>query len=404
MGRSGYFSNMFVTMNNFIQKHKSIRKLKSVMYFIDGILLTCIRKPKRKEQEKKKVFIVYNLSLGDGAIFACALQNLRKIYPKEKYEIAIACQKGLNGIYENMNVFDQVIPLNFTKAAVDLKVRFHLFKELRKEYYDIILDPVGPEECTTNVLMTRAIVGDKKITVMNADRECYCYQFIYNNIYNQIISIEGKDISYLEHYTKFFSELGNQKFKSEFTDLPESKTKLELPTEYFIVYPSASSVLKQWPVERFAEIAKRVYEKTKIPLLLCGTGVDEQVNQQLKELLENNVKVIDITGKTSILEFIGVAKKAKYVITNDTGIYHICVVSEVPVAITAGGYAYHRYLMYPFEQNHYKRPYLIIHNMDCFDCENRCRYANEVKNTWPCLDKITVEDAWKVVEKMINEN
>lgn len=35
----------------------------------------------------------------------------------------------------------------------------------------------------------------------------------------------------------------------------------QLPEKYFIVFPSASLPVKQWPIERFAEITRRIYKK-----------------------------------------------------------------------------------------------------------------------------------------------
>ena len=83
MAKTGYFSNFFTKVNNAVLKNEKIRNLKSMYYYIDGILLNFIKKPKTVENEKKKVIVVYNLSLGDGAMFCCALKNIREIYPKD---------------------------------------------------------------------------------------------------------------------------------------------------------------------------------------------------------------------------------------------------------------------------------------------------------------------------------
>lgn len=402
MNNEGYIPNLFITLNNIMQRNELLRKLKVIMYYIDSIILFFIKKPKEHKNDRKKVLIVYNLALGDGVVFACALKNIRKIYPKEQYELTIACQRGLNKIYENLEVFDKVIPLDISKATVNLKVRYHVFKQLRKEYYDIVIDPIGPEECTTNVLITRAIVGKEKVSAININRKIFCYKYIYKKIYNKIIEIKEKDISLLEHYYIFFNILGNKNFNIEFVDLPSKDVEFEMPKDYFIIYPSASSTLKKWPVERFAKIAEKIVEKTKIVMVLCGTGVDKEANNKLKELLPK-IEIIDLTDKTNILEFIGIVKKAKFVITNDTGIYHISVISQVPVAITVGGYTFDRYVTYEFKNNNYKKPYITTKRMECFNCENRCKSYKEMRDIWPCLDNISVDDAWKVIEDMINK-
>lgn len=400
MNNTNYISNLFITINNILQKNILIRKIKQIMYFIDWILLFFIKKPRKKESDKKKVLFVYNLALGDTVVFSCALRNVRKMYPKEEYEVIIACQKGLNKIYENLEIFDKILPLDFMKAAVNLKERYLMFKKLREEYYDIIIDPIGPEECTTNVLITRGVIGKEKISVINKDRKIHCPKFIYINIYDKIIEIHNAKITLIEHYYEFFNKLTNNEFKISFIDLPSKKIEIEIPKEYFIIYPSASSNLKKWPIDRFAKIAQKVVEKTGLTLILCGTKADKEDNNKLKELVPE-LEILDLTDKTEILEFIEIIKNAKFVITNDTGIYHISVISQIPVTIVAGGYTYDRYMKYEFENN-YKKPYVVIERQECFNCENRCKYSKEMGEIWPCLDRITVEQAWKVIDSMIN--
>ncbi len=402
MKKKGYFSNLFTKVNNAVLKNKFLRDLKSIYYYIDGIILCFIRKSKNNVNNKKKVIIVYNLSLGDGAMFNCALKNIREIYPIDKYEITIATQKGLSKIYEATDFFDNVIKFNFTKATVNIIERIRIFKKLREEEYDILIDPIGIEECSTNILMSRAVLADKKIGIINWSREPVCPKKIYNKIYNEIIEIDVPQMHLLDHYFEFFNKLGNLNKETEFATLPSEKLKEEIPEKYFIVYPSASTEYKRWSIEKFAEITKRIYNELKIPVMICGTNVDRNVNNELIKFIKNDVKYIDFTGKTSILQYIELIKKARFVITNDTGIYHVAVVSEVPVAIIAGAYTYDRYLSYNFKgKEKYKRPYIICNKMECANCENRCINKEKISKAWPCLENINLEQAWNVIKEMI---
>lgn len=251
--------------------------------------------------------------------------------------------------------------------------------------------------------MNRAICANKKIGTINIKREMHCPKRIYKRIYTDIIEIDNDKISNIEQYRIFFNKAGNAKYEVEFVDLPSEKVKEKLPEKYFIVYPSASTEYKRWPTERFAKIAEKIYAKLKIPLVVCGTEGDKKTNEALKELVKN-VPIIDMTNKTSVLEYIDLIKNATLVICNDTGIYHIATISQTPVAILGGGYTYHKYMEYKFEGcEKFKRPCIITEYMDCFNCENRCKYSKNIAKTWPCLDRVTVEKAWSIIEKMIEE-
>lgn len=402
MSKTGYFSNTFTIINNAILKNEKLRKIKSIYYYIDSILLKLVKKPKMTTNAKKKIAISYNMSLGDGAIFMCALKNLRKIYPEDEYEITLFCQKGLNKMYEKIGIFDEIIPLNFTGSTVNLKERINTFKALRKDYYDIALDPIGIEECTMNVLMNRAICAKEKIGIINNAKKLYCPKNIKDKVYTKIININKKNISYIEQYFEFFNQVTDKKFPIEFRELPEEQIKENLPEKYFIINPSASTEYKKWPLERFVEIAKRMYKVLNIPLVLCGTGVDQKTNNEFKEKMGNNIEIIDMTNKTNILQYIGLIKKAHCIITNDTGTYHVATISQVPTLILAGGYTYDKYIAYDFKGNEkFRKPYIVTEKMECFNCENRCTYKDKIENVWPCLEKITIEAAWKKAQEMI---
>lgn len=401
-----YLPNIFIKLNAFLQKHQILRKLKILSFFIDFFLLIFIKKPKEIKHAKKQIILVYNLALGDSIVWLCSLKEIRKLYPKKDCEITLICQKGIHQLFEKKIFFDNVLPFNFTESTINLKKRFHVFKLLRKKYYDIMLDPIGVAECTTNVFMSRAIVAKEKVTILDRTLKIStCPKWLVKSIYTRVIEINKPNLSLIEYYSEFVRELGLKNFKVSFEKPISLKPNLKLPNKYFIIFPSASTYLKCWPIERYVELTKKIYKKTGLILLLCGTDKDKSIIDKYKELLNNEVPFCDIIGKTKLLEFIDVIKKASLVITNDTSTYHIAVVCEIPVAIIVGGYTYNRYVKYNFERKkEFKTPCIVVNKMPCFDCDNRCPYIENKSKIWPCLDKVTIGYAWKKVEVLIDDN
>ena len=379
-----YSSSISLKLYNLCQRFPFLRKLKVILYFVDFFLLLFIKKPKYEERKKKEIFIMYNYAFGDGVIWLCTARELRRIYPKNKYRITLICQKGIHSIYENEGIFDEVIPFPLTKATFNLKTRFELYKVLRKRYYDIVLDPIGVAECTTNVFMSRALVANEKITLLDTTLDDFmCPKWLYKKIYTKVIEIKEKNLSLLEFYAYLIRGIGDANYEVKMDKIKVKNFNVDLPKSYYIVFPSASTRLKRWPVDRYAEIVKRVYKKTKLPLLFCGTSSDIDSINELKELIKD-VPQVDIVGKTNLLEFIEVIKKAKFVITNDTSTYHIAVTNEVPVTLISGGYTYDRYCKYDFKnKDKYLRPYLAMSNDDCFNCDNICKYLKSNDSIWP---------------------
>lgn len=405
MKKSSYMSLLFKKISGLFQKNLFLRDIKGIMYYIDSIILFFISKPKYDDDGKKKVLIIYNLALGDGVIWRCSAVNLRKIYSKEEYKITLICQKGIEKLYNNDDIYDEILPIDFNKATVNLMERIKNFKIVRKVYYDTVLDPVGISEWTTNIFYTKASIANNKIGLRDKNINLHCSTKKIKKIYDKIIEIKSKDLSLLEYYSYFINNLLKNKtnFKVGFEKLYTIHSNITLPKKFFVVFPSASMKLKKWSISRYADLAKRIYDKTHLDLVLVGTDSDKESFEEFKSLLK--IPYIDLVGKTNINDYIDILKRSSLVVTNDTSAYHIAVVEEVPVAIITGGYTYYRYVKYSFQrENEFKKPCVIVYQMDCFDCGNRCKYLKSNDEKWPCLDKITVDYAWQKIEKLINDN
>lgn len=53
MAKKGYFSTFFTKVNNAVLKNEKLRNLKSIYYYIDGINLKFIKKPKTRKFKKE---------------------------------------------------------------------------------------------------------------------------------------------------------------------------------------------------------------------------------------------------------------------------------------------------------------------------------------------------------------
>ena len=405
MKKNNYMSFIFKSISGLFQKNMLLRDIKGIMYYIDSIILFFISKPKYNDKGKKKVLIIYNLALGDGVIWRCAAVNLRKIYPKEKYEITLICQKGIDKLYKHDDIYDEIVPIDYNKATVNLTERINNFKIIRKVYYDIVLDPVGISEWTTNILYVKAAIANNKIGLRDINIDLHCSTKKINQIYNKILEIKSKDLSLLEYYSYFINNLSENvmPFKVGFEKLYTVHSDVKLPKKFFIIFPGASMKLKRWPIDRYVTLAEKIYNKTHLKLVLVGTDSDKEALDEFKSLLK--IPYIDLVGKTTINDYIDILKRSALIVTNDTSAYHIAVVEEVPVAIITGGYTYYRYAKYSFKrENEFKKPCVIVHQMECFDCGNRCKYLKKNDTNWPCLEKITVDYAWKKIEKLIDDN
>jgi len=392
--------NFFSKLNLFFKRHKVLNVLKYLYFYFDRFICIFIKKNSEIYQ-KKQVLILARLALGDAINFLSVCDIYRKLYSKNKYEITLLTTPGLEALFKKETKFDYVYSKDFESIIVNLKKRIDLFKFVNSKHYDILIDIMGPMGCSPNLYISAASKADEKVTLSNK-----AFSLVPNSLikktYTTIYEVNNKRLANIDYFNKLVNLLNgnNGKYEIKFHKFKNQKINIDLPKNYYIVFPSASSDVKKWPLERYAKIIKRIYKKTKLPVLFCGTKIDLK---DIKTLISHiDVPYINIVGKTNIFEYIEVIKKAKFIVTNDTSSYHIGINEEIPTAIITGGYTYYGFVKYDFYNNKYGKPYIIVSKKDCFECHSNCPYIGN-KNIWPCLDEITVEYAWKIINKMIDD-
>lgn len=394
-------SSFFLKINQIIWKNAFLQKARVVFYFSDRILLAGLKKAEQgKEDKRKKVLLVYNMALGDGVMFLGVAEHFRRLYPLDEYELTIACQRAFGDLYAQSGVFDKVLPCDFAGSVINMKNRRALFAAIRRQKYDIVVDPVGCDNCTMNIFVTRAAIGKKKIGVVDKTLpHIQCPKWVRKRIYTDIIEIHKPKLHLIEFYAEFIRKLGDETCVARPAEFESVELGFEIPEKFFIIFPAASMQVKRWPLDRFAYVAKKIQQKTGMSLVVCGTSHDWPVLEEFLKIIPK-VQTVNLVGKTDIRKFIELIGRADLVVTNDTSAYHIAVAQKRKTALICGGYTYTRYANYHYSQQGYPDPVLITNPMKCFDCNNYCKYSN--REIFPCIEGISKEKAWSEIEKMID--
>ncbi|MFT5422450.1 MAG: heptosyltransferase-1 [Phycisphaerales bacterium] len=115
--------------------------------------------------------------------------------------------------------------------------------------------------------------------------------------------------------------------------------KQNLPGRYAVLAPTSRWVAKQWPDDRFADLATKLLKDPASNLdrivLVGGPNESEQV-PQLVSLGEKDSRVTDIIGSTSIARLMAVVEGASLVVANDSAALHMAVGFDRPVVALFG--------------------------------------------------------------------
>ncbi|TAN62346.1 glycosyltransferase family 9 protein [bacterium] len=93
------------------------------------------------------------------------------------------------------------------------------------------------------------------------------------------------------------------------------------------VHPWASNKEKEWPADKFRELVKRINSDLRVSVVLIG-GQEET---QRAEKFRAGLNVVNVTGKTTLIESAGLLKKARFLVTNDSGPMHLAAAAGTPV-------------------------------------------------------------------------
>ncbi len=268
-----------------------------------------------------KILIVKLGALGDVINTFPAVIRLKKHFNAEIHWLVAPLSYPL---VKNHPCVDRAILFDKNKKhGLILEINF-IIRAIREEYYDLVLDFQRTLKSGFFCLMSKSrkkIGFDKK----------RCKELTWLYPFTRIPpSDPGKHM--LEQYLDFTDYLG---IKSDIISWGITLTDCKadsihdcmgkkLPDRYIILNIGATKKANLWPAWNFSELAKLLYQKTKIISILTGGG-REDIKQA--DLITETAgrSVVNMVGKTSINELVKIISNAMAVVSCDTGPMHLSV-------------------------------------------------------------------------------
>ncbi|HIF9231016.1 glycosyltransferase family 9 protein [Photobacterium damselae subsp. damselae] len=138
----------------------------------------------------------------------------------------------------------------------------------------------------------------------------------------------------LDNFAEFAHYLGVP-FTSPQWHIPLSEDNISFAKQYIkqptlIISPAASKDERNWIPERYATVADYAIEKG-LNVILCGSPTQRE--QKLGQVIEQQCSypIINLIGKTSLLQLTALLKYASVVIAPDSGPAHLATTQGTPV-------------------------------------------------------------------------
>jgi heptosyltransferase III len=154
--------------------------------------------------------------------------------------------------------------------------------------------------------------------------------------------------------------------------------------------PGSKRATTQWPIERFAELGRRLLENFKeLELLVLGGKDDRETGDQLCAMWGKRGH--NLAGKLSVYGSAAVLKSCLGFVGNDTGTMHLAGIVETPcVAIFSAR-------NYPGQWEPFGDKHTIIrHETECAGCKLEVCYEYGNK----CLKLVTVDEVFEATKKI----
>jgi len=162
------------------------------------------------------------------------------------------------------------------------------------------------------------------------------------------------------------------------------------------IAPGAGNKIKEWPPERFNEVAKHLVGKKDALVVIIGGPADTGLAKIVAKDLPQG-SILDTTGKLSIEELKGLIKRISLFVSADTGPIYVAEAFDVPTVDIVGPTDEHE--QPPLGQMHkvvvsYSRtnPQLHVMNARVYDAEEARRQ----------VDDISVQQVIMEIEKLTN--
>jgi heptosyltransferase-1 len=337
----------------------------------------------------EKILIIKPSSLGDIIHALPVAAAIKAALPDGRIDWVAG--KGYGEILEGNPAINRII--TFDRGMLGGKGRAgrlsDFVRELRGERYDIVIDLMG---LLRSALMAFACRADRRIGFANAREGAPWF-------YTEKVAVPAAVTHAVDRYMLVLSNMGIKPvgvtgfgIRIDEKDFAQADGLLKGigigPGEPFIaIAPSARWTTKRWPAEKFIKLAGRLQAEKGVKCVFLGSSEDSAILAGHGR--DTSVADSALFGSTSLKGLAAILKKARLLVTNDSGPMHVAAAVGTPVVALFGPTD-------PARTGPYGRGHAVMTSgASCAPCFKRdC-------DTIKCLGDIGVDEVLRTVVKIM---
>lgn len=264
-----------------------------------------------------------------------------------------------------------------------------MIEELKSENYDYIIDL----HHNTKTLRVKSALKKKSFSFYKLNIEKYIYTSIKLNILPKVHIVD--------RYLKTVESFGvkNDGAGLDYFISKEEETKREdIPASHSAGFVAcvigAALGTKHWPVHKWKEFCLQLNH----PVILLGGPEDVTAGNEIAAV--DDIKVYNACGKFKLNESADLVRKAKLVVTNDTGLMHIAAAYKKPI-ISLWGNTVPSFGMTPYYGvSMVPHTMVQVNKLWCRPC-SKIGYKKCPLGHFKCMEKIEVEQVIQIVKQSL---
>jgi len=307
---------------------------------------------KHAKMEDKTLVIVKNDFIGDYILFRNFLPYLKQSEKYKDFKIILIGNITWKNLAETLDseYYDEMIWISFDKLFKDLRYRSRTIKSILSREFQTLFYPVYSGDPYTELFFISKIKAQEKIKFSPASLE----ELTQIAPFNVLIHTNDPDLFEIYRYKEMFEVfLDTPVKKFEWRTLTSnSYTYQDVPEKpYVVFFPGSSAYLKRWDTSNFVKVANYLIQQHDFNIVLAGSKKDNKYGRAIiagvEESLQN--KLIDLTGKTSLLDLANLIHHSELLVTNDSASIHMAAALNKDAVCVFMGENYGRFAPYPKE-------------------------------------------------------
>lgn len=349
-----------------------------------------------------KVYIFRPGELGDSLTMIPAIHLIRKLHPDSNFVLITNKPPKSHfifswDVFKNFDFFEKVI--SYSKNLNDL---VKIFIELRKNPNSILylLAVKTKWGKLRDKIFFKYICGIKQVVGLE-ESHTNLFRRKSNGYLVKALRDSEKFIRIVERYhkVKFIRPEGcllpikNEVVLSVNRILESYQNEINNASYIISIGAGTKMPAKKWFHDRYAVIANRLIEQKKAFLIFLGGKEEYDEIELLIKNIEKKHRVLNLAGKTSIIESAEILKRSDLYFGNDTGTMHLAsIVGTKCVTIFSSRGILGRYE--PYGNGHIN----IIKRIAC----EGCYLQTCIEKNMECLRQIEVDEVWNQLKNALS--